>query len=253
MATTLKEQQARQAVVYDQVVRDHVDQDRPYSRILDLVPILEDKFVLDLGCGTGYLTSLLAERVGANGRVLGVDPDSERIKVAKMNVRATNVTFLEASGESFPEDQYDVVFSNIVMGSIENKQAVFERVSKNLCPGGKFVLGVYLSLDLLVKELTKLMGPEREKVIAEMWHHVPAKVYEDLAQLSGLVVTKKEEFELVYCYPGIDAVIRNWYAATHGNFDPALVDPEKLKEFKEKYSNQKVEKTVSFARFVLTK
>ena len=244
---------AKAAVVYDQVVRDHVDQGRPYSRILDMVPILENKFVLDLGCGTGYLTSLLSERVGANGRVLGVDPDCERIKIAKMNIKATTVTFLVASGESFPEDQYDVVFCNVVMGSIENKQAVFKRVSKNLRPGGSFVLGVYLGLDPHVKKLSKLMGPDREKIIAEMWHHVPAQVYEDLAVSNGLIVTKKEEFELLYSYPNIDAVIRNWYAATHGNFDPALVDSEKLREFKETYSNQKVDKTLSFARFLLTK
>ena len=242
----------RQAQVYDQVVGDHVKQARPYSHILDLVPLVEGSTLLDLGCGTGLLTSLLAERVGPNGRVVGVDPDKERIKIARKKNKHENITFLVADGETFPEDQYDVVFCNVVMGSIENKQPVFNRVSKNLRTGGQFVLGIYLCLDPLVVEMTQLMGPEGEQAM-KMWHHVPAEVYEDLATSNGFIVTKKEEDELVYSYPNIDAVIRNWYAATHGNFDPALVDRDALDKFKQKYGNQEVEKKKSFARFVLTK
>ena len=33
--------------------------------------------ILDLGCGTGNITSLLAERVAPESRVVGVDPDEE--------------------------------------------------------------------------------------------------------------------------------------------------------------------------------
>ena len=37
--------------------------------------------VLDMGCGTGYLASVMAECVGGNGKVIAVDPDAGRIKV----------------------------------------------------------------------------------------------------------------------------------------------------------------------------
>ena len=36
--------------------------------------------ILDLGCGTGELSAYLAELVGQHGRVVGVDPDIDRIK-----------------------------------------------------------------------------------------------------------------------------------------------------------------------------
>ena len=199
------------------------------------------------------LSSFLAERVGPSGHVIAVDPDRERIRVAKANVKVANITFLVADGETFPEQEYDAVFCNAVMGSIENKLPVFNRVRKFLLPGGQFVLGVYLGLDPFVNELSKLMGPEGERKINAMWHHVPAEVYVELAKSSGFVVTKKEEDELVYSYPNIDAVIENWYAATHGRFDPTLADPQKLKEFKDKFEGQEVVKKLSFARFVLTK
>ena len=39
--------------------------------------------ILDLGCGTGELSAYLAELVGSQGKVIGVDPDKERIQLAK--------------------------------------------------------------------------------------------------------------------------------------------------------------------------
>ena len=100
----------KQALVYDRVVRDHVKQDRPYSHLIDLITIAEGSIVLDIGCGTGYLSSFLAERVGPSGHVIAVDPDRERIRVAKANVKVANITFLVADGETFPEQEYDAVF-----------------------------------------------------------------------------------------------------------------------------------------------
>ena len=48
----------------------------------DVCPKVGD-VILDLGCGTGELSSYLAELVGPEGKVIGVDPDKERIQLAK--------------------------------------------------------------------------------------------------------------------------------------------------------------------------
>ena len=39
--------------------------------------------ILDLGCGTGELSAYLAQLVGNSGKVVGVDPDKERLQLAK--------------------------------------------------------------------------------------------------------------------------------------------------------------------------
>ena len=52
----------------------------------EVVPYLGND-ILDLGCGTGELSAYLAELVGPKGRVLAVDPDKERIRVAQESLK----------------------------------------------------------------------------------------------------------------------------------------------------------------------
>jgi ubiquinone/menaquinone biosynthesis C-methylase UbiE len=42
-------------------------------KLISQISIKEGSKILDLGCGTGYLASVLGERVGPQGKVIGVD------------------------------------------------------------------------------------------------------------------------------------------------------------------------------------
>ena len=44
------------------------------TSVIDTLTIEMGSTVLDLGCGTGYLTKVLSERVGPEGKVVAVDP-----------------------------------------------------------------------------------------------------------------------------------------------------------------------------------
>lgn len=74
--------------------------------------------MLDLGCGTGGLTRRLAELVGPDGRVLGIDPDEARIALARRTAGAPNLEFQVAAAETLGEvardRPFDLVFSNFV-------------------------------------------------------------------------------------------------------------------------------------------
>ena len=50
-------------------------------KLLGEISLTPGGVVLDMGCGSGYLASVLAEHVGPAGRVIAVDPDAGRVKV----------------------------------------------------------------------------------------------------------------------------------------------------------------------------
>ena len=91
-----------------------------------------------MGYGTGNVTKILSERVGPEGRIIAVDPDKERLQIARKNYSASNIEYIKADDKTFPEGQYDLIFANAVIHWIQDKRALFEKVYKNLKVGGRF-------------------------------------------------------------------------------------------------------------------
>jgi len=222
-------------------------------KFMNHLSLIKGSKVLDLGCGTGNLTAVLADRVGSNGQVIGVDPDTERIKVARDKNARDNLSFMEASGESLPEDQYDLVFSSYVLHWIENKDAVFKSVSKNLQPGGQFVFTIVLEMPPLVAEMIKLMEPAKQKAMEKKRYFVTVEKLEELAIANGFMVTLKQLDVSRHTLPSIDSALEFVFASSNGDFDPALANQVALEELKEKYRQQPVEFTEHYACFILTK
>ncbi|CAH3106974.1 unnamed protein product [Porites lobata] len=109
----------------------------------DVCPKIGD-VILDLGCGTGELSAYLAELVGPEGKVIGVDPDKERIQLAKeTHNQIENLSFVKRSAINFPgigAEVYDIVFSNCALHWMGNKQQVFNNMFQSLKVGGKLTV-----------------------------------------------------------------------------------------------------------------
>jgi len=99
--------------------------------------------VLDIGCGTGRLTLHVARIVGSNGKVVGIDPSAQRIEVARRKVR--DAPFLNVSFEignsndlyRFEDDSFDIVYLNIVLHWIQEKEDALSQIYRVLKPGGR--------------------------------------------------------------------------------------------------------------------
>lgn len=93
------------------------------ARLIDEVP--EGSFIriLEIGCGTGIYTGLLADRFGS-GCIRAVDISGKMIEVAREKVRAENVVFEVRDAEGMPlEEGYDLITSSSAVqwfGSVEN-------------------------------------------------------------------------------------------------------------------------------------
>ena len=242
-----------QAMLYHQSIKDESTQSEGRFQLLNHLKISQGSKVLDLGCGTGNITFLLAERVGSTGQVIGVDPDKKRIDIAKESNKRPNVTFLVGDDQSFPEDQYDIVFTSYVLHWIKNKQAAFQKIASSTRPGGQFAMVVPIGGQPIADEMTQLMGPEGKDSVKGNFHVVPAEKYNELAIENGFNVTFQEKGFDIVIYPSPDTLLKAWMAITHGAFNPEFADQDGLARFKEKYSGKPIEWKVPVVRYILTK
>ena len=98
--------------------------------------------VLDIGSGGGIDAFLAAQRVGPEGRVIGVDmtpPMLQRARRAAEQGGYPNVSFRHGLAEALPADDasVDVIISNCVINLTEDKAKVFDEAFRVLRIGGR--------------------------------------------------------------------------------------------------------------------
>jgi arsenite methyltransferase len=130
---------------------------------------LPGEVCVDLGSGRGTDVLRLAEEVGKNGFVYGIDISEGMISKAEntaIKLGIMNVRFIKAELESIPvEDKsVDLVISNCTINHAANKQKVWSEIARILKSGGRFVVSDIYSLD----EVPEIYRNDPE-AIAECW------------------------------------------------------------------------------------
>jgi SAM-dependent methyltransferase len=126
------------------------ERDRLKMQGLAILPLTENMLagagvkpesqVLELGCGSGDVTLLLASRVGPGGEVVAIDRDQAQLDAAALRVANAgfrNVKFVLAELDNFePARTFDAIVGRYFLLYVASPEAAVARVAKWVRPGG---------------------------------------------------------------------------------------------------------------------
>jgi len=113
----------------------------PHSmHLLRLAGLTRGMRVLDTGCGVGDVSMLLAELVGPDGIVTGIDNDPAALDLARARAASAglaNVTFLQADLTGLQVDeQADALVGRLILLHLKDPAAAVRGLSRLVRPGG---------------------------------------------------------------------------------------------------------------------
>ncbi|MGO8760998.1 MAG: methyltransferase [Desulfobaccales bacterium] len=92
--------------------------------------------ILEIGCGTGYLTSLLRQANRA-ARLVALDLDAALVTAARRRLGAgAGVAWLVADGEAPIRGEYDLIIANATFQWFTHPEETLAALYRNLAPGG---------------------------------------------------------------------------------------------------------------------
>ena len=191
------------------------DRLRPALDLLARIPLEDPKTVVDLGCGTGNVTRLLAER-WPRASVKGIDSSSDML--AKAREAGSPPGWEEADIKNWSvESPVDLLFSNAALHWLDDHAHLFPHLSRSVAPGG--VLAIQMPRNFGAPSHTEIIDmamsgrwSDRLGHLVRPWPVAEARTYFDILAPH---VRDLEIWETIYTqvFEGEDAVV-DWVRST---------------------------------------
>ena len=107
---------------------------------------------LDIGCGAGHSTQLLAKLCGTDTKIVGVDNNTGILETARQrSEKFPNLSFQEGSVTQLPfaDNTFDVVFCQTLLIHVHDLQGALAEIKRVLKPGGTAVMAESNNASLL--------------------------------------------------------------------------------------------------------
>ncbi len=229
-------------------------------KLINKLKIKPGSTVLDLGCGTGSLAKVLSTQVGANGRVIAVDPDEQRLEIAVRKYSAANIKYIKANDKTFPLGKYDFVFCNDSIQWIRDKEELYRHVHQNLLPGGSFAIttpDTSFPIPRIGKQFfDNLLGPGfLRRINEEVITYLSANDYKQMACDTGFQITSMTSENIFLYWTDLDHYIDAMYGWFGGEFDLSQLDENALHQLRKEsgYVPISLPEPIKKLEFVLSK
>lgn len=203
----------------------------PFFDLVALVEVRPNLKVVDLGCGTGELTSQLAD-VLPNSNVTGIDSSPQMLEKAASFSRPGLI--FEQGDQSQLTGEWDLIFSNAALHWSENHSELIPRLYARLTPGGQMAVQVPSNHNHISHQIYRETADEEmfKFILNGFQRYAPVLSIDDYARILFKCGAEKiVSFEKVYAHilEDSDAVVE-WISGT------ALVPYfERLGEYKTEF------------------
>ena len=179
--------------------------------LLELLAPQPGERILDLGCGTGQLSSEIAS-MGAT--VVGVDRSPEMIAEARNKFPKLQFDVCDARALPFPQE-FDAVFSNATLHWIPQAEQVIAGIARALKPGGRLVAefggkGNIQTLMAAFENALSHLGVTPDG--ASPWYYPSLAEYSVLLENHGLEVRQAALFDRPTQLEDGERGLANWIA-----------------------------------------
>lgn len=167
---------------------------RPYKDLLGQLTEIEPKNIVDLGCGPGNMTRLLAQR-WPDAQVTGLDSSAEMIAKAKSSKHEPNLDFALADATTWrPAENLDLLFSNAMLQWLPNHRELLSSWLGTMKPGA------YVAIQMPGNFRSPSHALMREVAESPKWIQKLGGVLRD-----GHVVGEPEEYQRLFLQQGFQA------------------------------------------------
>ena len=118
---------------------------RPALDLIARIPLAAPESIVDLGCGTGNVTRLLAER-WPDARIIGIDGSPEML--ARAREGGGRIRWVRAALDDWrPEEPVGLVFSNAALHWLGDHARLFASLADAVAPGGALAVQMPRNFD----------------------------------------------------------------------------------------------------------
>ncbi len=113
------------------------------ARVLEQLVLEPGERVIDLGCGPGLLVAEMASRVGATGRVVGIDASPDMLALAERRCAALHQVQLQRGDVAalpFGDGAFDVAVCVQVYEFVPDVRRALRELHRVLTPGGRAIV-----------------------------------------------------------------------------------------------------------------
>jgi SAM-dependent methyltransferase len=181
--------------------------------LADLAAIGRGERVLDVGCGTGVVAREAARRVGAEGRVVGLDLNPRMLAVARRVAPEIEWRQGDAAELPFEDGAFDVVASQYAFMFFPDPVRALREMWRVLAPRGRLAVAVCGPLAhtsgyrALAEVAERVCTPEVVELLKSPFALGDKARLAELARSAGLDGANVQTLECPVRFPSIDALV----------------------------------------------